>query len=177
MIQFLSLLPSSGNHLSMSDTIGKWYSFIGGFIFVGTDEYIQIIFIGFETDEYNFIFIGSIRQMTNVWVIRFNLDRPHIFVGDMAYIRRLTQGCRYEPAYIHLLTNEYKGDLETRHFPFSLFPMCFISFTCPLCPLLVPPPPLCLRCRHHLIRALSPRSSPTAATVPLARHHGTAVAP
>ncbi len=78
----LKVVPSWFLH--MRDTTRKRHSFIG------TDEYIQIIFIGFETDEYNFIFIGSIRQMTNVWVIRFNLDRPHIFVGDMAYIHRLT---------------------------------------------------------------------------------------
>jgi hypothetical protein len=30
----------------------------GDYIFVGTDEYIQIIFIGFETDEYNIIFVS-----------------------------------------------------------------------------------------------------------------------
>jgi hypothetical protein len=39
-------------------TTAKRHSFVGGFKFVGTDEYIQIIFIGFETDEYNFIFAG-----------------------------------------------------------------------------------------------------------------------
>jgi hypothetical protein len=32
----------------------KRHSFIGDFIFVGTDKYIQIIFIGFKTDEYWF---------------------------------------------------------------------------------------------------------------------------
>jgi hypothetical protein len=36
----------------------KRHSFVGGFKFVGTDEYIQIIFIGFGTEECKFIFIG-----------------------------------------------------------------------------------------------------------------------
>jgi hypothetical protein len=36
----------------------KRHSFVGGFKFVGTDEYIQIIFIGFGTDECKFIFVG-----------------------------------------------------------------------------------------------------------------------
>jgi hypothetical protein len=39
-------------------TIGKRHSFVGVFKFIGTDEYIQIIVTGFETDEYNFIFVG-----------------------------------------------------------------------------------------------------------------------
>jgi hypothetical protein len=33
---------------------GKRHSFIGDFIFIGTDKYIQIIFVGFKTDEYWF---------------------------------------------------------------------------------------------------------------------------
>jgi hypothetical protein len=37
----------------------KRHSFIGVFNFVDTDEYIQIIFIGFEIDKYNFIVIGG----------------------------------------------------------------------------------------------------------------------
>jgi hypothetical protein len=69
--------------------IGKWNSFVDGFIFVGTNKYIQIIFIGFETDEYNFIFVGWVREPTNIWVIRFDLNRPHIFLDDMAYIYQL----------------------------------------------------------------------------------------
>jgi hypothetical protein len=39
-------------------TTGKHHSFVGGFKFIDTDKYIQIIFVGFEIDEYNFIFIG-----------------------------------------------------------------------------------------------------------------------
>jgi hypothetical protein len=31
-------------------------------MFVGTNEYIQIIFVSFETGEYNFIFVGWVRD-------------------------------------------------------------------------------------------------------------------
>jgi hypothetical protein len=51
------------------------------FIFVGTDEYIQIIFVGFEIDEYKVIFVGLGRAPTNIWAIQFDFDRPHIFIG------------------------------------------------------------------------------------------------
>jgi hypothetical protein len=60
---------------SITPTTGKQYSFIG------TDEYIQIIFVCFETDEHNFIFVSWVWEPTNIWVVRFDLDRPHIFVG------------------------------------------------------------------------------------------------
>jgi hypothetical protein len=57
-------------------------SFIRRFFkFVGTDEYIQIIFIGPETDEYKVIFIGLDRTPTNIWAVRFDFDRSHIFIG------------------------------------------------------------------------------------------------
>jgi hypothetical protein len=58
---------------------------------------LKLYFFGFETDEYNFIFIDWVREPTKIWVVRFDLDRPHIFIGDMAYI--------------HLLTHEYKGHM------------------------------------------------------------------
>jgi hypothetical protein len=38
----------------MFGTTGKRHSFAGGFIFIGTNEY------GFETDEYNFMFVVSV---------------------------------------------------------------------------------------------------------------------
>jgi hypothetical protein len=41
-----------------SCTTGNMCSFIGDYKFVGTDEYIQIILVGFETDEYKGIFAG-----------------------------------------------------------------------------------------------------------------------
>jgi hypothetical protein len=39
-------------------TTGNKCSFIGGYIFVGINVYIQIIFVGFETNEYKVIFVG-----------------------------------------------------------------------------------------------------------------------
>jgi hypothetical protein len=52
------------------------------FKFIGTDEYIQTIFVGFETNEYKVIFIGLGRILMNIWDVRFNFDRPYIFVGS-----------------------------------------------------------------------------------------------
>jgi hypothetical protein len=75
-------------HVRSGHTIGKWHSFISGFLFIGTDEYIQIIFVSFETNEYNFIFVGWVQELMTIWVIRFDLDWPHIFVGDMEYMHR-----------------------------------------------------------------------------------------
>jgi hypothetical protein len=49
------------------------------FKFIGTDEYIQIIFVGFKTDEYKVIFVGLGRAPMNIWNIRFDFDLPHIF--------------------------------------------------------------------------------------------------
>jgi hypothetical protein len=60
------------------------------FKFISTDEYIQITFIGLGTDECNVIFVGLGQEPTNIWAIRFDFDRLHIFVGDIAYIRWLT---------------------------------------------------------------------------------------
>jgi hypothetical protein len=65
-------------------TTGKCHSF------VGTDEYKKIIFISFGTDECNVIFIGLGQEPMNIWAVRFDFDRLHIFVGDMTYIHRLT---------------------------------------------------------------------------------------
>jgi hypothetical protein len=60
-------------------------SFIRSFFqfaqFVGIDEYIQIIFIGPETDEYKIIFVGLDQTPTNIWAIWVDLDQPHIFNG------------------------------------------------------------------------------------------------
>jgi hypothetical protein len=148
--------------------IGKWNSFVDGFIFVGTNKYIQIIFIGFETDEYNFIFVGWVWEPTNIWVILFDLNQPHIFIDDMAYIHQLidvsAQGCHYGLTYIHQLTDEYRGDFETGCFLFLSSPhTSFHSpahFTkrataVPPCSLLMPlPHPLCLR--HRATRAPLP---------------------
>jgi hypothetical protein len=84
-------------------------------------------------------------------------------------------GCRYRPAYILWLINEYRRDLETERFPFSLFPAHFISFAHPPSPRiaatassLIAPPRCCspaaaaaphgrrtLRC-HCLVAAPSP---------------------
>jgi hypothetical protein len=50
--------------------------------FIGTDEYIQIIFIGSETNEYKGLFVGLGHETTNMWAVRFDFDRPHIFVGS-----------------------------------------------------------------------------------------------
>jgi hypothetical protein len=55
----------------LSCTTGKHHSFIGVFKFVGTDEYIQIIFIGPETDEYKLIFVGFDQASMNIWAIQF----------------------------------------------------------------------------------------------------------
>jgi hypothetical protein len=52
------------------------------FKFIGTNEYIQIIFVGPETDEYKLIFVGLGEALTNIQAIRFDFDKNHIFVGD-----------------------------------------------------------------------------------------------
>jgi hypothetical protein len=62
----------------MAIAIGNRDSFISDYIFISTNVYIQLIFVGFETNEYKVIFI------------QFDFNWPHIFVGDMAYIHRLT---------------------------------------------------------------------------------------
>jgi hypothetical protein len=41
----------------------KWHSF------VGTHKCIQIIFVDFKTNEYNFVFFGWVRKLTNIWVV------------------------------------------------------------------------------------------------------------
>jgi hypothetical protein len=62
------------------NTIEKRRSFVGDFKFVGTDEYIQIIFTGFETDASTFIFVGWVWEPTNVLLIRVDCCHPHMFV-------------------------------------------------------------------------------------------------
>jgi hypothetical protein len=49
--------------------------------FIGIDEYIQIIFVGPETDEYKLIFVGFNWAPTNMWPVWFDFYRTHIFVG------------------------------------------------------------------------------------------------
>jgi hypothetical protein len=44
-------------------TTGKCHSFIS------TDECIQIMFIGPETNEYKVIFIGLVRAPMNIWAV------------------------------------------------------------------------------------------------------------
>jgi hypothetical protein len=63
-------------------TTGKHHSFIGVFKFIGTDEYIQIIFVRPKIDEYKFIFVGFDWELTNIWAIRFDFNRTHIFIGE-----------------------------------------------------------------------------------------------
>jgi hypothetical protein len=72
------------NAIPRSDTTGKLHSFTDSFKFIDTDEYIQIIFVGFGIDECNVVFVGLGQEPTNIWVIRYGFDRPHIFDGDMA---------------------------------------------------------------------------------------------
>jgi hypothetical protein len=59
---YLRLLVILQRHITCLDkarnTTGKHHSLIGVLKFVSTDKYIQTIFISFETDVYNFIFIG-----------------------------------------------------------------------------------------------------------------------
>jgi hypothetical protein len=117
--------------------------------FIVTDEYIQIIFIGW------------IREPMNICVVRFDLDRPYIFIGDVAY----TQGCHYGPAYIRRLIDEYMGVWKNGGFPFPPPPCArpfFIFNTAPCRSALLappPPPPLC------------PAHPPPPHTAPLLTHH------
>jgi hypothetical protein len=54
-------------------TTEKQHFLLSFFIFIGTDKYIQIIYIRrFSLTP------------TNIWIVWFNLDRPHIFIGDVA---------------------------------------------------------------------------------------------
>jgi hypothetical protein len=74
----------------------------------------------------------------NICVVRFDLDRPYIFIGDVTY----TQGCHYGPAYIRRLIDEYRGVWKNGGFPF--------------------PPPLRTPVFHFQYRAVPLRSSRTA---------------
>jgi hypothetical protein len=78
------------NKAATYSTTGKHHSFVGFLKFFSSDEYIQITFIGFETDECNIIFVSLGQEPMNIWVVRFDFDWPHIFVSDMVYIHRLT---------------------------------------------------------------------------------------
>jgi hypothetical protein len=48
------------------DTIGNRCSIVGDYIFIGTNEYIQIIFVGPETDENKAIFVGLGQAPMNI---------------------------------------------------------------------------------------------------------------
>jgi hypothetical protein len=63
--QFMTTIKESGR--IPPHTTGKHHSFIGVFKFIGIDEYIQIIFIGPETDEYKLIFISVDQELMNIW--------------------------------------------------------------------------------------------------------------
>jgi hypothetical protein len=110
-------------------TTEKRYSFISFF-------YIR------RTDKYKVIFIDLGPAPMNIWIIHFDFDRPHMFIGDMD---RWIYGGAVLTGMAHLY-------LETRCFLFLSFlrvafhsPARFASraTTMPLCSLLTPPPPLC----------------------------------
>jgi hypothetical protein len=42
--------------------------------FIGTNEYIQIIFIGPKTDEYKVISVGIVQALMNMWAVRFDFN-------------------------------------------------------------------------------------------------------
>jgi hypothetical protein len=52
-----------------------------------------------------------IRHQRNIWTVRFDFDRPHIFIGH----RRIygAQAYHYVFVYIRTLTDEYRRDLKT----------------------------------------------------------------
>jgi hypothetical protein len=85
---------------SSSNTTGKRHSFVGFFIFVPTDEYIRIIIVGLGPTS------------TNIWVIRFDLDWPHIFIGGVAYISQW-------PTYIHRFAMNIGDRYSLDHFPYA----------------------------------------------------------
>jgi predicted secreted protein len=62
-------------NLFKTNTRGKRHSFVGYFKFIGTDKYIQIIFVGPKTDEYKLILIGDTTSPTNIC---------GLFIGDIA---------------------------------------------------------------------------------------------
>jgi hypothetical protein len=64
-----------------SITTGKHHSFVGVFKFISTDEYIQIIFVGPEIDEYKLIFVGFNWELPNIWGCRPDGTDPPIYVG------------------------------------------------------------------------------------------------
>jgi hypothetical protein len=52
-------------------------------------SYIQIIFVGPETDEYKLIFVGLGQPLMNIWDIRFDFDRTHIFISGATSPRNI----------------------------------------------------------------------------------------
>jgi hypothetical protein len=65
---------STCGHSDEAITIGNRGSFIGDYIFIGTNEYIKIIFAGHETNEHKVVFISFVQAPTNIWVVRFGFD-------------------------------------------------------------------------------------------------------
>jgi hypothetical protein len=117
------------------------------FIFIGTDKYIQITFIGFRTNEYRVVFISLGPALTNIWVVCFDFDRPHIFFSDMTYIRRLTdeymwrRADRYGPQPMNI-GGIWKPGVSFLSLPHTLHFICPpILQIAPLYSLLAPPPP------------------------------------
>jgi hypothetical protein len=113
-ISFSSLSSSSLPYSCKQPcTTGKHHSFIGYFKFVGTNKCIQIIFVG----------LGQ--ALTNIWIVRFDFDQTHIFIGVatspmniLGLYSSFAQGWRYGPAYIHRLTDKYRWNLKTVCFLF-----------------------------------------------------------
>jgi hypothetical protein len=68
--------------------------------FVGTDEYIQTIFIGFKTDEDNRIFVGTNQESMNIGCVQVDHCGPLICVGvGLIFIGEYRWCCadKYDP--------------------------------------------------------------------------------
>jgi hypothetical protein len=84
------------------------------YIFTGTDEYVKIIFTGFETDEYKIMFISLGLARTNIWDIRFDFDRPHIYIYSSFRPRHRRISVTW-PTYIHQLgTHPHRFNFPSR---------------------------------------------------------------
>jgi hypothetical protein len=96
--QFMTTIKESGR--IPPHTTGKHHSFIGVFKFIGIDEYIQIIFIGPETDEYKLIFISVDQELMNIWGASLTVRVRLVYVFH-AIPRRASVGGPYTiPIYI-----------------------------------------------------------------------------
>jgi hypothetical protein len=75
----INLLLETKRFLSSNfdiNTTGKCHSFVSIFKFISTDEYIQIIFIGPETNKYKVIFVSLGQPPMNIWAISLTLTDP-----------------------------------------------------------------------------------------------------